>query len=146
MRTMCVARREGRQLEIPRAKQRAVRSTVYCAVAIVERADGALLVERRGEKGMWAGMWQGVTVERVDRAPTAAELAKAVGVPFRSLVRAEGFEFLATHRRVAFEVFRARAAKGFAPTRGEFRERGAIARLGLSNPQRRLLLRERDSR
>ncbi len=139
---VCVARREGRQLEIPRPNARATRRDVFCAVAVIERSDGALLVEQRGDDGMWAGMWQGVTVERSDRAPTAAELGRAVGIAARMLKRTESFEFLATHRRVMFVVFRARVAKGFVPRRGEFRTRAAIARLGLSNPQRRVLMRE----
>ncbi len=140
LREMCVARREGRQLVIPRAKTPAVRKTVYCAVAIVERADGAILVEQRGDKGMWAGMWQGPTVERTDRAPTMAELGRAVGMPRGRLRAGEGFEFLATHRRVVFAAYLARVERGHSPMRGEFRTREEIARLGLSNPQRRLLL------
>jgi A/G-specific adenine glycosylase len=140
LRDACAARREGRQLEIPRPKARTARRYVYCAVAVVERTDGALLVERRGDDGMWAGMWQGVTIERTDRAPTAGELGRAVGVAGPKLTRGETFEFLATHRRMAFAVFRASAAKGFRPKRGEFRGREAIARLGISSPQRRVLL------
>jgi adenine-specific DNA glycosylase len=121
-----------------------MRREAYCAVAVVERADGAVLVERRGEKGMWAGMWQAPTVERMDRPPTAAELARAVGVPVRSLRRMETFEFLATHRRIGFAVFRARTGARFKPTRGEFRARREIAGLGTSSPQRRILLGLRD--
>jgi A/G-specific adenine glycosylase len=140
VRGVCVARREGRQGEIPRAKARSVRKTIYCAVAVVERSDGSLLVERRGEKGMWAGMWQGPTMERADRAPTAAELSRAVGVPSRSLRPGRIFEFLATHRRVVVSPFCATIPRGFNPARGEFRSREEIAKLGLSAPQRRVLL------
>ena len=134
---ICAARREGRELLIPRAKTRAARKTVYCAVAIVERADGAVLVEQRDGKGMWAGMWQAPTLEREDRAPTRAELARAVGVAAGMLERVDAFEFLATHRRMMFEVYRARAKAKFTARRGEFQTHGRIARLGLSSPQRR---------
>ena len=140
LQAMCVARREGRELEIPRPKQRAARREVYCAVAVIRRSDGAMVVEQRGDDGMWAGMWQGPTIERADRPPTVAELARRVGVPAKKLGRAERFEFLATHRRMVFAVFRASVAKGFVARQGEFHGSEAIARLGFSSPQRRVLL------
>lgn len=140
LREMCIARREGRELEIPRPKARAARRDVYCAVAVIRRGPGTIVVEQRGDDGMWAGMWQAPTIERTDRPPTVAELARAVGVPAKKLERTQEFEFLATHRRMVFAVFGASVAKGFAPKRGEFRNREAIARLGISSPQRRVLL------
>lgn len=140
LREVCVAHREGRELEIPRPKTRAERKAVHCGVVVVERADGAVLVEQRPGTGMWAGMWQAVTVERTDRAPTSAELARAVGVKVAELERAETFEFLATHRKMAFEVWRVGVSRGFVAKRGEFVAKKEVGGLGMSSPQRRVLL------
>lgn len=140
LRETCVARREGRELEIPRPRTRGTRRDVHCATVVIRRSDGAMVVEQRGDNGMWAGMWQAPTIERGDRPPTATEAGRAVGVAAKNLERSETFEFLATHRRMAFEVYRVSVADGHVPKRGEFRGRAAIARLGMSSPQRRVLL------
>ena len=140
LREMCVARREGRELDIPRPKARTARKDVHCAVVVIRRGDAAMVVEQRGDDGMWAGMWQAPTIERADRPPTATEVGRAVGVPAKTLKRSETFEFLATHRRMVFVVYRVSVAEGYTPKRGAFRGRAAIARLGMSSPQRRVLL------
>lgn len=140
LRELCVARREGRELEIPRPKQRATRKEVHCAVVVIHRDDGALVVEQREGDGMWAGMWQAPTIERADRPPTAAEVGRAVGLAAKKLERLETFEFLATHRRMVFAVYRVSVGEKYVPKRGAFHGRAAIARLGMSSPQRRVLL------
>ena len=140
LREVCVAHREGREMEIPRPKARAARKAVHCGVVVVERADGCVLVEQRPDTGMWAGMWQAVTVERTDSAPAAAEVARAVGVGVRELERGETFEFLATHRRMVFEVWRVNVPRRFVAKRGEFVGRKEVGGLGMSSPQRRVLL------
>jgi A/G-specific adenine glycosylase len=140
VRGMCAARRMGRQLEIPRAKRAAVRAEVHCASVMVER-NGAVLMERRPDGGMWAGMWQTPTVESSSGVPTRGEIAKAVGLKAALLEKAESFEFLATHRRMAFTVYRARVEGGWTPARGEFVERARLARLPMSSPQGRILIR-----
>lgn len=139
LRGVCVAHREGREGEIPRPKVRAVRTTVYCAAALIERTDGAVLMEKRGDSGMWAGMWQTPTLERTDRPPTGAEVSRAVGVPERALKRIEVFEFLATHRRMVFEVFGARVGRDHPRGRGEFVACRLAGARGLSAPQRRII-------
>ncbi len=140
LRELCVARREGRELEIPRPKQRAIRKGVHCAVVVIQRDDEALVVEQREGDGMWAGMWQAPTIERADRPPTAAEVGRAVGLAAKKLERSETFEFLATHRRMVFAVYRVSVGEKYVPKRGAFHGRAAIARLGMSSPQRRVLL------
>ena len=140
LREMCVARREGRELDIPRPKARTARKDVHCAVVVIRRGDGAMVVEQRGDDGMWAGMWQAPTIERADRPPTATEVGRAVGVTTKTLERTGTFEFLATHRRMVFDVYWVGVAEEYVPRRGEFRGRAAIARLGMSSPQRRVVL------
>ncbi|HMN40164.1 MAG TPA: A/G-specific adenine glycosylase [Phycisphaerales bacterium] len=135
----CIARRDRRQMDIPRPKPGTVRGDVFCASVLAVRHDGAVLLERRPETGMWAGMWQTPTAQRNDRAPTRAEAARAANLPARALVQAASFEFLATHRRMEFTVFRATPPRAFEPRRGEFVPPARADRLPMSSPQRRIL-------
>jgi A/G-specific adenine glycosylase len=53
----CIARRSGRQHELPaprRARSRRLRQ-VFMLAAV--RADGDVLLERRPERGVWGGLW-----------------------------------------------------------------------------------------
>lgn len=107
----CAARRDGTQMLIPPAKPRARRTRLWMAVVVVTDRRGRVLVEQRGDAGLWAGLWQPPTVERTDRAPTAAEAwAWAGGSPRGNGPapprRAGAFEFLTTHRRLLIEVWR----------------------------------------
>lgn len=137
----CVARGEGRQAEIPRPKTRARQKNLYCGVALVRRADGALLMEQRPGQGMWAGMWQAPTIESGEQPVSARDVAAAIGIR-ASLLRPESnFEHQTTHRRVLFSVWRAdvddRAAGSV--TRGLWMKVDKLAGLGMSNAQRRIL-------
>lgn len=136
----CGAFRTGRQLEIPRARTRARPKFLYCGVVVLTRDDGRVLVEQRPPKGMWAGLWQAPTVEDPHGPVSAAAAAAAVGVPVRGLRPEAAFEHRTTHRRVVFQVWRAAAAAGFEPARGVWMTAARIERMGLSNPQRRILL------
>lgn len=104
----CRARRDGRVAEIPAPRVRAAKRELVLVTARVERSDGALLLERRPSKGLWAGLWQPPTVEAPDAggmSPRAAaaslrleiDLAPRGEVPFET-----------THRSVRFVVFDAR--------------------------------------
>ena len=60
MNGICVAAREGRQAELPGAKQRRVRQAREATLLIAEtgRAGArAVLVERRPAPGIWGGLW-----------------------------------------------------------------------------------------
>lgn len=139
VREVCEARRRGTQNQIPRAKARAKQRMMYCAVALVVRDDGCVLVEQRPATGMWAGLWQAPTVESAS-AVGAKELATALGVATRALSPEAVFEHQTTHRRVVFQVWRAKTADGFAPKRGLWMTAEKIMRLGLASPQKRILM------
>lgn len=138
--SQCTAHARKQELEIPLPKSRTVRKDMLCRVARVVRADGALLVEQRPEKGMWGGLWQAVTLEGKSALPTAAALAKAIGISSRELGPADTQEFLATHRRVELHVHQVRVAQTFVPRRGEFVMPEEISCRGLGNLQRRVVL------
>jgi A/G-specific adenine glycosylase len=140
LRNRCIARIEGRQLEIPRPKTRPVRTVLHCAVAVVERSDSSLLIEQRPTEGLWGAMWQAPTLESADSTPTAANLGAALGLDPRLLRPDAVFEHGTTHRRVLFRVWRAAGPASFVPRRGLWMPLVRIEALGLSNPQRRILL------
>lgn len=137
----CAAKREGRQAEIPRPKARARQKNLYCGVVVARRSDGAILMEQRPGKGMWAGLWQAPTLESAERPVSAGEVAAAIGVRAGLLRPESNFEHQTTHRRVLFCVWRAevdeRAAAGIS--RGLWMTAAKAAGLGLSNAQRRIL-------
>jgi len=103
---------------------------------IVEDGRGRRLVERRGEGGIWAGLWQPPTLETRHRAPRLATVQAWAGGPVE---RVGAFERLLTHRRVRFRVWRGVSAPAEGD-RAAYRTRRQIGRLALSSPHRRILL------
>lgn len=58
--SQCLARRSGRQHEIPAPKARkprALRRSEKCWLLFAENAEGAVFLERRPESGIWGGLW-----------------------------------------------------------------------------------------
>ncbi|HZW08454.1 MAG TPA: A/G-specific adenine glycosylase [Phycisphaerales bacterium] len=141
----CRARERGLADCIPARKPKALRKPLYLAAVIVSDPAGRLAVTRRpaapGTGGLWAGLHEAPTVERPDRPATAAEIRLALGLARgpRTLRRVESFPFLTTHRACTFDVYAA-AAPAAPPPDWIFLDRASIAELGLSTPQRRILL------
>lgn len=157
---MCKARAAGAQERIPAPKRAAERRVIRCAAVIVTDSRGRVLVDRRaGGKaggGLWAGMWQAPTLEvaREGRGPGRVALERWLGAGagrVAELAEVDRFEFLATHRRLVFRVWRAgkleagvarrlvaaAAARGAVESR--WVSRGELGGLAMSSPQRRLL-------
>ena len=135
MRGECVAAAGGEPEAYPLPKAAAKKSDVHHAVVVVRDAAGRVLLEKRPEKGLWAGMWQPVGVEDTGRPPGAGDLARELG--------AEGAERLAelvhetSHRTVRLSVWWAAAAG--TPERGRWVEPGELGAYALPNPHRRAL-------
>jgi A/G-specific adenine glycosylase len=53
----CVARRTGRQHEIPAPRPTRVRRSRQVFMLVAVREDRAVLLERRPESGVWGGLW-----------------------------------------------------------------------------------------
>jgi A/G-specific adenine glycosylase len=136
LRGECRARRAGMQEAWPRPKRVAKRRKLYCAAVVVEDGRGRLLVEQRGDSGMWARLWQAPTLEQTDRRVTKPQVERWLGV--EGVARRERFQHGTTHREVEFEVWT--GASSEADIGRCWMTRNQIARLGLSNPQRRILL------
>lgn len=131
LRKACVARRDGTVDRIPAPKPAAVRKPVVFHVAMCVR-DGRILLERRGDRGLWSGLWQPPTVESV-RKLAAAEVARRLGVG--SLTPRGEFEHRTSHRDVTFVVFTARGGRGDGVR--TWVERSRLADFPLSNPMRK---------
>jgi A/G-specific adenine glycosylase len=61
-RSRCVARRDGTIDRIPAVVARAARPTVHWDTLVMRGVRG-LVLERRSDRGLWAGLWQTPTVE-----------------------------------------------------------------------------------
>lgn len=144
LRRLCAAASAG---PVARRARRsgAARPVLYCASVVVrDHGSGRLLVRRRSERGLWPGLWEAPSVERPDRPPSPAEARAATGIRLLSIIEdpAAAFTHLTTHRRIEFRVYRA-AARASAATAGTDRlwiAPGRLRTLGLSTPQRRILL------
>ncbi len=133
----CVAAATGTHNSIPRPKPRARQRPLYCASVLVADDRGRLMVRRRGTEGMWACLFEAPTLERDDRPARATELARELGLTSKPH-RIVTFKHQTTHRNVEFSVWHGKSGK---PMPGDvWRSPRQIARLGLSNPQRRILL------
>jgi A/G-specific adenine glycosylase len=53
----CVARRTGRQHEIPSVRSARVRGTKHTYMLAAVRPDGAVRLEKRPDAGIWGGLW-----------------------------------------------------------------------------------------
>lgn len=130
LRGACTARRDGTVDRIPAAKPKPVRKRVFFHVALCVRG-GRILLERRGDRGLWSGLWQPPTVEWDERLP-AGVVAKRLGVGALT-VRGE-LEHRTSHRDVTFVLL---DAKGGRAGRGRtWVERARLADFPLCNPMR----------
>jgi A/G-specific adenine glycosylase len=139
LRNECVAFAKGLHGEIPAPKTPTKRKPLYCASVLIEDGKGRVLVERRPATGMWASMYQAPTLESPE--PISRErIEEWIGLAGLELV--EEFDHGTTHRDVRFAVWRTCEGSGNVspayPSR-RFAKRAEIAKLGLSNPQRKIL-------
>lgn len=134
----CVARRAGRQREIPGAKRGVERRALFVGVVLAIDARGRRLVERRPEGGLWGGLWQAPSLEREDRFPRRGELVSALGLEIAGTRPVHGFDFQTTHRVVRFRVWRAARARG---GRGrEWRSVSELEAMAVGSAQQRILM------
>jgi A/G-specific adenine glycosylase len=132
---LCRAREQGLQHRIPAPRARPERATVVHSSVLVRDGRGGVLVERRPDTGLWAGMWQAPTLETKAR-PSPKRLAAWLGVS--RLRRVGGFTHLTSHRAVEFAVFDAGVAAA-AASGVERRWVRSLSGLAVGNAQRRVL-------
>jgi A/G-specific adenine glycosylase len=140
----CAAYRDGRQSEIPRPRVRAPRKPLF-AWTVHAHSDDRVLIRRRPDRGLWAGLWELPTIEtpRDERPGELDAAAHAAGVPARD---GAAFDFATTHRQIGFRVTELggvseAGARTLATVfeGSEWVDREEALGRGLSSPQRRIL-------
>ncbi len=155
----CEAGRSGRADQLPvREARKDPRAVVHDVAAIEKR--GRWLFEQRGERGLWAGMWQLVTVESDgpeaggDDADTDAAVREALrrrltdrlGVELGPLQPIGRVAHQTTHRSITFRVWRTSVRGGrLRPGAGVWRSLSGVTELPLSNAQRKVIALVRES-
>lgn len=110
----CAARRAGVAPDLPKKAPKKAKPIRRGVVYIAERADGALLLERRPEKGLLGGMlgWPG---SEWGDAPEPAPPIHAEWTPLAGEVR-----HTFTHFHLILQVMRAEVPNDAQPLRGDF--------------------------
>ncbi len=138
----CVAFETGRQEEIPSPKPRSVKKVMHVGAVLCVDGRGRRLVERRGADGLWAGIWQAPSVERMGargQGPwTAGEVSEHVGIGVAGDGPVVEFGHLTTHREVRFRVWMGDGGRAVGGR--VWKSRKEIGGLALGTPQRRVLL------
>src|SRR5690606_24531721 len=85
----CTARREGLQAVLPTPRPRKERPLRQSVAAIVQREDGAVLLEKRPPTGLWGGLWtfpqfdsQALAADWVDARFAGASEARQMLAPY----------------------------------------------------------------
>ena len=115
VRRECRAAAAGDPENLPRKKKRTVVKPLRAVAVAIDRG-GHLLAVRRPETGLMAGLWElpgGALAEGEEAKDHAARiLRETVGLEVRELESVGQVEHVFTHRRLALEVFRAKALPG----------------------------------
>ena len=138
VRQVCKAHRDGIVERIPPPRQAASRSVLHFHSVMIQRGERVLL-ERRPDEGLWAGLWQFPTVETdAPKQPTA--LGDQLGFPLCRSSRSETHIVTLTHRTVHVHLYHAATrARRLGETRRWFNPGDALA-LPLANVTKRLLM------
>ncbi|MGD9789672.1 MAG: A/G-specific adenine glycosylase [Phycisphaerales bacterium] len=142
LRTMCEARRLGRQVEIPSPKVAARVREIEHIVLPVTDGRGMWLVRRRAGT-LWHGLWELPTVERAagGHRMSADVVERSLGL-MKSASRSRGvameFSFKTSACVVAF-VVRAPSKIGRRGVAGEWVKLDELKHLAMSSPQRRIV-------
>lgn len=140
----CAARRLGLQEEIPRPTRKGPLKDIFCVSLLAVDANRRVLLERRPESGLWAGLWQAPTLESAANWPARADIAdfarlRGLDPPGRGGPIAE-FAWTTSHRRLHFRVLAASPGACLRKAAGRRWSMPAdLPKLGISNAQRRVL-------
>lgn len=115
----CLALAEGRVDEVPRPSARRPVPEVPVEVALVER-DGGVLLERRAEGGLLAGLWGPPMVERAPEEPPEVALARRLGASIEVGPVVAELTHTFTHKRYRAVVRTVRREEGGGPRAGRY--------------------------
>ena len=133
VRDRCRARAEGTVDSVPRPVTGPAKKTIHHHCIVIERS-GLVLLEQRAARGLWANMWQPVTIETpVPLAP--ADVSGQAPFMVTGLLPVSSLSHQTTHRRVEFHIYHARTRI----RRGHWQPLGDLESLPMSSPHRRML-------
>jgi A/G-specific adenine glycosylase len=146
--SLCEARRDGRELELPPARRRAVKARQRLGFAVV-RDRRRLLLLRRPASGLFGGLWAPPAVELPAGGVSAGTarrlledgLLRALGIEFEVGAELAAVERVLTHRQltlVAHEAWLPRRPSGPA---FRWATPSEVERLGVASAVRALLAR-----
>ncbi|MEM9065464.1 MAG: A/G-specific adenine glycosylase [Planctomycetota bacterium] len=135
-RDRCIAHEQHLTNQIPAPKPPPKKKDLYATTVVVRDGTGRLLLRRRPDRGLWAGLWEAPTAESGEAHPDAAKLARAARAD--APVHAGAFEHITTHRRVRFEVYTA-TGSGHAPAGARWIDPNDLETVGISNATKRAL-------
>jgi A/G-specific adenine glycosylase len=117
LRRFCKAAKAGLQESIHQPRKSNPTPLFTRWTICVSRAN-QWLIERRPDKGRWAGLWQFPTIEANNGNPTPATIAHQIGIPIRNLHPIGELRHALTHRKYIFKAFTAKASgnETFKPT------------------------------
>lgn len=143
-RASCAALRQGDVERLPRRTARREPRAVVHHIAAV-RHGNHWLMEQRGPRGLWAGMWQFTTCESMSVPQTpldiAAWLEKHTGISDAAVAHVKSFPHQTTHRAITFHLWTAvaedRVPRPALALHRTWRRLDDLDDLPLPNPQRR---------
>lgn len=114
---ICLARQRELVDEIPPVRKRSKPTRMDLTALVIESGEHVLL-HRRSDSGLWAGMWElpnaeanGEKIDEVCEAILPASVRKSLTRP----VKAHAVQHQLTHRTVRFNVYRATCRKARVP-------------------------------
>lgn len=138
----CHARIVGEAESLPtRAERRAPLTVSHHVVAV--RRRGRYIFERRGNDGLWSGMWQLPTAEGLGPRPgpkrVRSWLLRHRGLDADRLARIAKFTQRTTHRTIGFVLWQVSTHRGRLTAEAVWRRLDQVQDLPIANPQRRAL-------
>ena len=141
LRDGCLAFAEGLTEQLPARKPAKARPLRSCVLLLCARADGAVLLERRADTGIWGGLWGLPEISSVDAAGEWCSAQFGV-VPEELQVRAV-FRHSFTHFDLDITPVECRLARvplrAMEGDRWLWYNKAAPAKVGLAAPVTRLL-------
>ncbi|MGE0658695.1 MAG: A/G-specific adenine glycosylase [Reyranellaceae bacterium] len=135
---VCVARRLGIQETFPRRTQKAEKPTRYGMAFVLQRADGAILLRRREERGLLGGMMEVPSSDWLTRIQPPQELMAAAPVDAGWTELPGVVRHTFTHFHLELRVVAA-IARSRAKTDGDFVPLDALGGQALPSVMRKVL-------
>lgn len=134
----CIARARGLTHVLPRRAPKRTKPLRRGVAFYLERADGAVLLRRRAEKGLLGGLWELPSTPWEENALSPAQARKRAPLRARWRVAPGRVRHSFTHFDLELEVWRARTKDG-AGAQGRFVPPEDLRGIALSNLMKKAL-------